>query len=392
MDKDIKKHIDRCEICMKAKKTNNRKVQEFHLRTPPYSGHSFAIDLLGGIPRSGKFNQILVVVCTLTRYALLRSLESGTAEEVIKHLREIFRTLGSPVVLSSDNAGAFTSHLFKSFLAEKNMNIKHHLITPYSPTGNSLAERSIRSVLSILRVLCQDKPKSWHILLPDVEQTMNEGFNLTLRERPYYLYYGKDPRPNCTILMQNIDRYDESDVVVRLKYAYMLLERELQKDRFRRDNRPKGKLTTYQEGDIVYLETVFVNDKARKIRYPYFGPFRIDSIRQNSTTLINLATGESRRASMRNIKLYRAEAVTHNQNPNANRIFPTAENNDISQSELDRGIHPDSLRASQIRARSNLGDGASNQQHIQTSQTNDTTRPSPIMTRQRARAAQNIIS
>ena len=190
--------------------------------------------------------------------------------------------------------------------------------------------------------------------------------------------------------MQNIDRYDESDVVVRLRYAYILLEKELQKDRFRRDIRPKGRLTTYHEGDIVYLETVFVNDKARKIKYPYFGPFRIDSIRQNSTTLINLATGESRRASMRNIKLYRAEVVTHNQNPNSSRIFPTAENNDISQADLNRGIHPDSLRASQIRARRNVGESASHQQPIQARQTNDTTRPSPIMTRQRTRAAQNI--
>ena len=170
----------------------------------------------------------------------------------------------------------------------------------------------------------------------------------------------------------------------------MLLERELQKDRFRRDIRPKGKLTTYQEGDIVYLETVFVNDKARKIKYPYFGPFRIESIRQNSTTLVNLATGESRRASMRNIKLYRAEVVTHDQNPNADRIFPTAENNDISQTDLDRGIHPDSQRASQVRARRNGGESTTNQQPTQTRQTNATNRHSPIMTRQRARAAQNI--
>ena len=103
-----------------------------------------------------------------------------------------------------------------------------------------------------------------------------------------------------------------------------------------------------------------------------------------------MATGESRRASMRNIKLYRAEVVNQDQNPNAGRIFPTAENNDISQMDLDRGIHPDSLRASQIRARRNMGENASNPQPVQNIHTNDTTRTSPIMTRQRTRAVQNI--
>ena len=69
-----------------------------------------------------------------------------------------------------------------------------------------------------------------------IETAMNEGFNLTLKERPYYLYYGKDPRTRCKVLGQNMPgNSNEIDIVTNLRYAYMLIERELQKDRDRGD-------------------------------------------------------------------------------------------------------------------------------------------------------------
>ena len=89
--------------------------------------------------------------------------------------------------------GAFTGNEFEEYF--KYRHIHHHRTTPYSPRSNALAERSVRNVLSILRILCQDKPKNWHIYLPTLCGAINEGFHTSLRERPYFLFFPGIPLP-----------------------------------------------------------------------------------------------------------------------------------------------------------------------------------------------------
>ena len=54
----------------------------------------------------------------------------------------------------------------------------------------------------------------------------------------------------------------------------------------------------------------------------------MDKIRGNTVTLVCLVTGTKRQASMRNIKLYKAEGITRDQSPNAGKIFPITQEHD----------------------------------------------------------------
>ena len=338
LSKDIKKHISQCVTCIRAKHSHNKKVVEGHLKLPPRSGHTFAIDIVGSLPKSGVFSKILVVVCTYSRYTRAVPLCTGTGTEVIKRLKEIFSYFGRPVCLISDNAGAFVSQEFSAYL--QSHNISHHLTTPYAPQGNALAERTIRSVLSLLRVLSNDRPGVWHSYLPKVCDAINEGFNLTLKERPYFLFYNRDPNPNFNVLRdESFPSSDEAFAVS--KYAYQLVERELSKDHLRKDKQQlaSGRITSYEVGDIVYLQRHFVGEKAYKIKHLYIGPFRIEQVKGNTTKLLNLGTGKERQASMRNIKLFKAENLNRNSNPNVGRIFPTKEPRDIDEDLMSETSH-----------------------------------------------------
>ena len=86
MQREITEYVNRCEVCVRAKTSSNKRVKDLHLMLPPQASHTWAIDLVGGLPRSGAYNQILVCVCTFSRYTVTYPMSSGAAAEIIMNL------------------------------------------------------------------------------------------------------------------------------------------------------------------------------------------------------------------------------------------------------------------------------------------------------------------
>lgn len=345
MNKDISKYISHCLICVRAKISNNRQVLPGNLLTPPQPGNTWAIDILGSIPKSGYYNKVLVVICTFSRFTWAYPLVAGSATEVIKNLEDLFHRYGPGEVLVSDRAGAFTGKEFENYL--KFRNLHHHLTTPYSPRSNALAERSIRNVLDILRVLCEDKSNSWSSYLATVCGAINEGFNTSIKERPYFLFFGRDPVPLSGILRDKMSVCDSNELYQITKYAYELAANEINKLQERRKEKcTAGRVNTYDVGDIVYLQRNSVGDKAYKLRYPYDGPYRVFEIAGNTVVLKSLANNKIRKASMRDIKIFKGSVLSKSDNGNVDRAFPIYQEIPTDESPVDqKQTKPYNLRA-----------------------------------------------
>ena len=325
MRRDVKNHVLRCTTCIQAKASNNSQVMDGHLVIPPRPGHTWAIDVLGSLPKSGYYNKILVMVCTLSRFTWVEPLSAGTASEVIKNLESLFYRYGTANVLVSDRAGAFTGYEFENYLTKKN--IKHHLSTPYSPRSNALAERTIRSVLSILRVLCDDHPTKWSLYLPKVCEAINCAFHTSIGERPFFIFFGRDPRPTFNVLRNLASEFDTCENYQMCKYTYKLVSRELYNTQKVRDQKQdSSRRNTYDVGNIVYVKSRFVGDKAHKLRFPYEGPYRVSKVDGNTVCLKSLASGKSKLASMRDLKIYKGQFLTPSDNNNINRPYPIHQN------------------------------------------------------------------
>ena len=258
-------------------------------------------------------------------------MSNGTAEEIIKCLEKFAEYYGTPSFVISDNAGSFISRKFQSFLEEPLKCIKHHLITPYNPSSN-LSERVIKEVLSLLRVLCGDNPKNWHEYLPQVATAINYGFNTTLKERPYTLFFNRDPKPSLVDIVKPMSPImDKNENFMKTKYARDLVESHLSKAHQFRDKKfqSTGRLTTYELNDIVYLKRRFVADKSYKLKYAYIGPFKVTNVLGNTVTLLNLANGKERRASMKNLKIYKSNDLSPKDHPNINKMFLTQDPEEI---------------------------------------------------------------
>ena len=327
MLKDIQSYVNNCGVCMRAKHSNNNQTINLHHKLPPHANHTIAIDLLGGLPKSGKYTQILIIVCAYSRFTKAIPLMSGTAEEIIKGLEGWREAYGDPFMVISDNAGAFVSHKFKDFLENPLVKMRQHLITPYAPQSN-LAERLLRDVLSLLRVLTRDKPDTWPAHLPQVNTAINHGVHLTLKQRPSALFFGREPKASIIDFARDEGRAEiaSSEPFIKTIYARELVEKELTKAHEYRDSlQTTGRLTSYDLNDIVYLKRNFVNDKGYKIKYQFIGPFKINEIIGNTVTLLNLANGKERRAHMRNLKIFKSCDLTKSDHPNVDRMFPRAD-------------------------------------------------------------------
>ena len=78
----------------------------------------------------------------------------------------------------------------------------------------------------------------------------------------------------------------------------------------------------------MYIARHFVNDRARKIRHPFYGPFRVKQVTGNSTILVSLTKGKKKIVSQRDMKFFKGHALTKAINPNVDKVFPELEGSD----------------------------------------------------------------
>ena len=164
------------------------------------------------------------------------------------------------------------------------------------------------------------KTTNWHIYLRKVCVAMNSGFNTTIKERPYFLFFGRDPAPRYDILRDQTPVRDASEAYQISHYAHELALQEFAKNQ---DNISlPERVTHYQVSDIVYLQKRFAGDKAYKIKSGFEGPYRVTDIAGNTVQLKSLTSGKCKRASMRDLKLYKAGTLTKTNNKNVGQPFP----------------------------------------------------------------------
>ena len=85
----------------------------------------------------------LLLVDANTKWINIHVVNSSSSQITIKKVRATFATLGLPQILVTDNGPQFTSSDFAQFT--KNNGIKYVTSSPYHPSTNGLAERSVQT-------------------------------------------------------------------------------------------------------------------------------------------------------------------------------------------------------------------------------------------------------
>ena len=153
-------------------------------------------------------------------------------------------------------------------------------------------------------------------MVPYAVRAYNFSYHTSLGDTPYFNFYHRDPSGGygCLISEQGESK---TEAAIKAKYCAELARRQLLLSQDKRQKKGEVKSAVrYDIGDLVYLRYVTISDRLYKLKYQYQGPYRIIDIFKNTVTLKFLKTGKTRRASLRNVRLYATSLLSRKDNPN----------------------------------------------------------------------------
>jgi hypothetical protein len=241
------------------------------------------LDFIEGLPRSGNFNTILVIVDRLSKYAhFVAMCHPFTALTVAKvFMTTVFRLHGMPDSIVSDRDRIFTSSLWKELFRLSGTQL--HMSSSYHPQTNGQTEHVNQCVETYLRCFVQSCPSKWSSWLPTAEYWYNCCFHTSLGRSPFEVLYGHSPRHFGLSVDDSVNHADlnlwlsQRELMIRSVWHHLLRAQQRMKNQAdkRRSDRE------YQVGDMVYLRLQpYVQSSVavranHKLAYKYFGPFEI---------------------------------------------------------------------------------------------------------------------
>lgn len=203
MCSEIRRFCQSCDQCQRT--TPKGRVKKVPLQAMPLIDEPFrriAVDIVGPIiPASEDGNRfILTMVDYATRYPEAIALKSIEATRVAEALVTMWSRLGIPAEILTDRGTQFTSAVMAE--VERLMSIKHNFTTPYHAQCNGLVERFNGTLKTMLKRLCQEKPRTWDRYIPALLFAYREVPQESLGFSPFELLYGRRVRGPMSILRQ----------------------------------------------------------------------------------------------------------------------------------------------------------------------------------------------
>ena len=211
MEKSVKDFVSSCRTCIQTKssKTQHSATQ---LPKAPKCRERLAIDI-ASMPKShrGK-SYFLQMIDANTKFIATAALEDQQAETLRKVLwPKWFAYFGIPRSLLSDQGTNVDGNVIRTLC--KRLNILKIHSSPWHPEGNGSTERSIGSIKSILRAMCESRgvaAENWDLLLDEATLAYNNTVNKSTGFSPFKSMFGG----NATLPIDAVCEVDSSPEAV----------------------------------------------------------------------------------------------------------------------------------------------------------------------------------
>jgi len=140
----------------------------------------------------GEYRFIMVYQDHVTKFVQIRALKTKRAEEVAKHIIDIFCIFGAPIILQSDNGREFVNQIINDLKCMwNNLKIVHG--KPRHSQSQGSVERANQDIQNILTTWMQtNNSKSWSEGLRFVQLMKNRAFHSGIKRSPYQAMFGSD--------------------------------------------------------------------------------------------------------------------------------------------------------------------------------------------------------
>jgi hypothetical protein len=313
MSRDVKRYVSTCDICQKSKPRRHAPIGL--LQPIPIPSHPFEVvsmDFIPELPNSDGFDNILVIVDKLTKYAIFiptttSITEKGTADLFFDH---VITKFGIPRQVITDRDTRWRGDFWKEICSR--MGMKRALTTAYHPQADGQTEILNQNLEISLRAYVGPSRDNWSSHLNGLALAYNSTPHTATGFAPAYLLRGYTPITGTTLLHSptsiprptgspasdrlrcgaiidnNIDNAEalrpEAEEMVEQFTAerHRAQEALLLGQHFQRRAYNRGRLTTeFNEGDLVLLNPHSLallkaeKGRGRKLLMKYDGPFEI---------------------------------------------------------------------------------------------------------------------
>jgi hypothetical protein len=135
------------------------------------------------------YTAMLVIIDVFTGFIQLRPMRTTSAECVAQELWSLFCIFGLPKIVQSDNGPEFVNNMLRALV--KLTGIDHRFISPYNPRADGKVERSIQTVMSIIKKLLHGSENHWPLFVPFAQLSFNNKVSSLTGSDPFSLMFGR---------------------------------------------------------------------------------------------------------------------------------------------------------------------------------------------------------
>lgn len=276
MTSDIGKYISNCNICERAKVTQNIKApMEISSLGNVLFDYTY-IDFIGPIsPESnGGHKYIFTGTCDLTKFVVAVPTRDCTAMTTAKCLLEnILLRYNFPSKLISDNAANFNSKTIREL--NRLLSIKKIFTTPYHPQSN-IVERTHRTLNAYMRSFASGSP-DWHKIIFFATFVYNNTIHSTTGYTPHELVHGHRVQIPTNILKRETP-YNYDNLATDIKTNIQLALEEAKKHLMTK--KLKNKINydkTMHDVEIKTDDLILIKSQTKSSKFDnaYNGPYRV---------------------------------------------------------------------------------------------------------------------